>query len=239
MAGAGVGFKDDQEQWKRPLWLVAVQLVGGWPQGVLLTWSRSAALLAIAGVVLGSAWSSLANHCRRERRGVGVPALWSVLQCSEMCFQARGIPFPPCLPLCLIRGLGVHQAKQAGMESLQETQHFPLASPVAFTFFLSLCSNFYWQPSLPVRAEMLRLGITLESVEVQIGCSHCHWGCRSLLTPSNLRGVADLGLQVCGIWLPADLCQLSGFQWKPSSKSQLAHNKLMSHGSMEFLSDLP
>lgn len=37
MAGAGVGFKDDQEQWKRPLWLVAVQLVGGWPQGVLLT----------------------------------------------------------------------------------------------------------------------------------------------------------------------------------------------------------
>lgn len=95
-------------------------------------------------------------------------ALWSVLQCSEMCFQARGISFPTCLSLCLIRGLGVHQAKQPAMESLQETQCFPLAFPVVFTFFLSVCSNFYWQPSLPVRAEMLRLGITLESVGVKL-----------------------------------------------------------------------
>lgn len=189
--------------------------------------------------MLGSAWSSLANHCKRERRGVGVAALWSVLQCSEMCFQARDISFPSCLSLCLIRGLGVHQAKQAGMENLQETQRFPLASPVVFTFFLSVCSNFYWQPSLPARAEMLRLGITLKSIGVQIGRSHLHWGGGSLLTPCNLCGVTDLGLQLCGVWLPVDLCQLFGFQWKPSCKSQLAHNKLMSHASMEFLSALP
>lgn len=40
-------------------------------------------------------------------------------------------------------------------------------------FLLSLnCSNFYWQ--LPVRAEMLMLGITLESIGVQTGCPHLH-----------------------------------------------------------------
>lgn len=38
MAGAGVGFKDDQEQTVEETSLVGgIQLVGGWPQGVLLT----------------------------------------------------------------------------------------------------------------------------------------------------------------------------------------------------------
>lgn len=61
----------------------------------------------------------------------------------------------------------------------------------------------------------------------------------SLPTPCNLCGVADLGLVVCGLWLPVALCQLPGFQWKPSCKSQLADNKLMSHASMEFFPALP
>lgn len=86
---------------------------------------------------------------RKSRCGHG--GLLSVLQSSEMPFQARCISFPTCLSLAWIRGLGAHQAKQLGMESLQETQHFPLASLVVFTFLLSVCSHLYWQPSLPAR----------------------------------------------------------------------------------------
>lgn len=74
VAGAGMGFQDDQDQTMEETpfgwWLFS-----WWMASMVTCQSRSAALLATAGVMLGSAWSSLANHCKGERRGVGVAAL--------------------------------------------------------------------------------------------------------------------------------------------------------------------
>lgn len=89
-------------------------------------------------------------------------AFSSALHHSEMSFPVRGVSLPTCLSLGSIRGLGARRAKQTEMESLQETQHFPLASPAVFVTFLpSLCSHLLWQPSLPARAEVLSLANVL------------------------------------------------------------------------------
>lgn len=53
--------------------------------------------------------------------------LYNVLTCLS---QLRDISFPTCLSLGSIGGLGVHGTKQLRMESVQEIQHFPLASPL-------------------------------------------------------------------------------------------------------------
>lgn len=61
------------KQWKRPP-LVGGCSAGGWPQWLLVR-AEVQHSWPLAGVMLGSAWSSLANHCKGERRVVGVAAL--------------------------------------------------------------------------------------------------------------------------------------------------------------------
>lgn len=85
MARAGTAFQDDQDQAMEETPLLCGCGGGEWPWLLLVMYSRRiAALLAIAGVMLGSAWRSLANKCNREKVGVGMGVFLLALQCSDV-----------------------------------------------------------------------------------------------------------------------------------------------------------
>lgn len=172
-AGAGVGFKDDQDQMMEKTPLVGGCSAGGCPRGCFshkAEVQHSWPLLAWCWGHLGVPWSTTT----REKGEV-----WVCLSCGWCCSALKGVfrqeafHFPLVCPCVWSEDLESTRPSRQGWKPSRKLSVFPWL-PLLFLPFFSVCSNFYWQPSLPLRAEMLRLGITLESVGVQIGCSHLH-----------------------------------------------------------------